>query len=44
MKKVVVLILISLFFGCNKKEEVVKEKITIPKSYIISQEDRKNSE
>lgn len=44
MKKVVVLIMISLFFGCNKKAEVVKEKITIPKSYIISQEDRKNSE
>lgn len=44
MKKVVVLILVSLFVGCNKKEEVVKEKISIPKSYIISQEDRRNSE
>lgn len=44
MKKIAVLIMISLFFGCNKKAEVVKEKITIPKSYIISQEDRKNSE
>ena len=40
MKKVVVLIIISLFLGCNKKEVVVKENISIPKSYIISQEDR----
>ena len=44
MKKAVVLIMIGLFFGCSKKAEVGKEKITIPKYYIISQEDRKNSE
>jgi hypothetical protein len=39
MKRVVVLILISLFFGCNKKEDS-----EVQKPYIISQEDRKNSE
>lgn len=41
MKKVLVLIILGLFFGCTKKGEVVKEDGEIRKPYIISQEDRK---
>ncbi|MEM0575955.1 hypothetical protein [Flavobacterium polysaccharolyticum] len=41
MKNLIVLIVINLLYGCNKKEEAVKESNTIPKPYIISQENKK---
>ena len=41
MKKVIVLIMISLFFGCNKKNGDVTKSNVLQKPYIISQEDRK---
>ena len=37
MKKIAVLIMISLFFACNKKEDN-----EVQKPYVISEEDRKN--
>lgn len=44
MKKVVVLIMISLFFGCNKKVEVVNKDNEVQKPYIISEEEMKLKE
>jgi hypothetical protein len=40
MKNVLVFIMISLFFGCNKKNGDLKEGDVIQKPYVISQEDR----
>lgn len=44
MKNVLVLIMLGLLFGCNKKEEVTKKDIEVQKPFIISQEERKKLE
>jgi len=44
MKNVFILMIFGFLFGCVKKGEDVKESSAIQKPYIISQEDKKNSE
>ena len=44
MKNVLVLIMVGLFFGCTKKGEVTKGDSAVQKPYIISKEDKENSE
>lgn len=44
MKNVLVLMIVSLFIGCTKKGEEAKKDSEVQKSYVISQEDKKNSE
>jgi len=40
MKNVLVLIMVGLFFSCNKKEEIAKEDSVVQKPYIISKENK----
>jgi hypothetical protein len=43
MKKVLVLIMVCLFFACNRKEDVAKEDSEVQKPYIISKKKREIS-